>query len=599
MKLRNTRKARKETGHHTGKAGMVDCRASFLWSLLRKREIPRQARDDMQEDLRFSNALSCRACRDISSSQLRLLFACFALFVVACLPVRALAKPAPNFVLVYIDDLGWAQTSVEMIPGRPDTRSDYFQTPSLERLAKDGMVLSACYSPAPLCAPSRNSLLHGMTPSRLRYTVLSAVEVKKKYLGQITIPQALKKANPDYVTAHFGKWHNESITPDEAGYDVNDGPNGNGPGDFQDDGKTFLPDDDPKRIVSLTRNSIDFMRTQVEAGKPFYLQLSHYAMHIWHDSFRATRDKYRHLPRPPKATDKDYLPEADIPVAMYNHGWLLNYAAMLEDTDKAFGDLLDAIEELGIADSTYVVFTSDNGGGFRGNHPLRGGKGNLLEGGLRMPSLVKGPRIQPGSACAVPMVQWDFLPTFYDLAGGTEPLPADLDGGSLREVWEKGDAGTVKRRTEALVFHFPWHTGDPESVIRVGDYKLRKNLDTLEFELYKVSEDLSEKNNLASQMPEMVANLDNRRADYLNRVNAETVTLTRRNYLANLEGGWIETAEKRLAKLKAEAAAAPGNKQKAFKVDVSQNHVNFQASQREKCIRLIKLHEARGTANRN
>ena len=507
-------------------------------------------------------------------------------------------KP-PNFVLVYIDDLGWAQTTVEMIPGRADTRSDYFQTPNLERLAKEGRVLSACYSPAPLCAPSRNSLLHGMTPARLRYTVLSAVEVKKKYLGQITIPQALKKANPDYMTAHFGKWHNESLNPTEAGYDVTDGPNGNGPGDFQDDGKTFLPDDDPKRIVSLTTKSVDFMRQQVDAGRPFYLQLSHYALHIWHDSLQATRDKYKKLPRPANAIDNDDLPEDDIPIAMFNHGWLINYAAMLEDTDRAFGELLDAIDALGIADNTYVVFTSDNGGGFRGNAPLRGGKGNLLEGGLRMPSVVRGPRIEPGSATSAPMAQWDFLQTFYDLAGGAAPLPADLDGGSLREVWEKGDAGTVARNTPELIFHFPWHTGDPESVIRAGDYKLRKNLDTLECELYKISEDLEEKNDLARQMPELVASLDQRRAAYLDQVNAETVTLIRRNYVANLEGIWIESGEKRLKRLQAEAAADPDNKQKAFKVDVSQNHVDFQARQLERSKRLIKMHEERGTANKN
>lgn len=516
-----------------------------------------------------------------------------------CFVFSASAKQPPNFVLVYIDDLGWAQTSVEMIPGRADTRSTYFKTPSLERMARDGKVLSACYSPAPLCAPSRNSLLHGMTPSRLRYTVLSAVEVKKKYLGQITIPQALKKADPNYRTAHFGKWHNECITPSDAGYDVTDGNNGNGPGDFKDDGKTPLPANDPKRIVSLTQKSIGFMRQQVEAGNPFYLQLSHYAMHIWHDSFKATRDKYMKLPRGPKSEDKDYQPEEDIPIAMYNHGWLINYAAMIEDTDKAFGDLLDALNELGIVDNTYVLFTSDNGGGFRGNDPLRGGKGNLLEGGLRMPSIVKGPGIEPGTATSVPMVQWDFLPTFYDLAGGTEPLPKDLDGGSLREVWEKGNAGTVTRNTEELVFHFPWHTGDPESVIRIGDYKLRKNLDTEEFELYKVSDELSEKNNLAFQMPEKVAHMDQRRTAYLNRVNAETVTLTRRNYLAQLEGGWIESGEKRLAKLKADLVADPQNEQKAFQVEVSQNHVNFQASQREKCLRLIKLHEERGTTETN
>jgi arylsulfatase A-like enzyme len=284
---------------------------------------------------------------------------------------------------------------------------------------------------------------------------------------------------------------------------------------------------------------------------------------------------------------------------MYTNGWLINYAAMIEDTDTAFGHILDALDDLGIADNTYVIFTSDNGGGFRGNHPLRGSKGNLLEGGLRMPSVVRGPGIEPGSYTKVPMVQWDFLQTFYELAGGTEPLSADLDGGSLTDVWFNGDDGKVVRNTEELVFHFPWHTGVPESVIRVGDYKLRKNLDTLEYELYNLANDLSEKKNLAKQMPEMVASLDQRRADYLNQVKAETVTTTRRNYLGQLQGGWIENGEKRLAKLKAELAADPTNKQKAYQVDVSQNHVNFQASQEEKCLRMIKLHEDRGTANSN
>ena len=538
--------------------------------------------------------------RSFAQKKPKLNYLLWFIFLAVALCSLLYAKPtAPNFVVIYIDDLGWAQTTVPMIEDNPETRSDYFQTPSLERLAAGGRVLSACYSPAPLCAPSRNSLLHGMTPSRLRYTVLSAVEVKKQYLGQITIPQALKKANPDYITAHFGKWHNECIAPDDAGYDVTDGNNGNGPGDFQDDGKTPLPEDDPKRIFSLSEKTIDFMRDQVEAEKPFYVQLSHYSMHIWHDSLQATRDKYKKLPRPAKGEDRDYVPEEAIPVGMYTNGWLINYAAMIDDTDHAFGKILDRIDELGIADNTYVVFTSDNGGGFRGNQPLRGSKGNLFEGGLRMPSVVRGPGIEPGSYTTVPMVQWDFLQTFYDLAGGTEPLPADLDGGSLKDVWFHGDAGRVVRNTEELVFHFPWHTGVPESVIRVGDYKLRKNLDTLEYELYNVANDLSEKNDLAAQMPEMVANLDKRRADYLNRVNAETVTTTRRNYLAQLQGGWLQNGEKRLAKLKVELAADPTNKQKAYSVDVSQNHVNFQAAQEKKCLRLIEMHEVRGTAMSN
>ena len=509
------------------------------------------------------------------------------------------AKKPPNFVLVYMDDLGWAETSVEMIKGRADTRSDFNQTPNLERLASQGMVLSACYSPSALCAPSRNSLLHGMTPSRLRYTVLSAVEARKQYLGQITIPQALNNANPEYQTAHFGKWHNESIKPSEAGYDITDGPNGNGPGDFDEDGKTHLPDDDPKRIFSLTDKSIKFMKEQVAAEKPFYLQLSHYANHIWHDSLKETREKYKKLPKGKKYEKKDGMPDEEIPIAMYNHGWIINYAAMLDDVDRAFGTLLDAIDELGIEEETYVIFTSDNGGGFRGNAPLKAGKGSLYEGGIRMPSLVRGPGVKAGSYCNVPIVQWDFLQTFYDLAGGSVPLPEDLDGGSLRDVFEKGDRGKVKRNTKDLIFHFPWHTGVAESVIRSGKYKLRKDLDSLEIELFDLDKDLGENDNLALDMPGLVRKLDKKRAKYLEEVNAETVTLTRRNYVELLEGGWIENGKKRLAKLKAELVADPSNKQKAFQVEISQNHVNFQDKQLERSLRLIRMHEERGTAEKN
>jgi arylsulfatase A-like enzyme len=506
---------------------------------------------------------------------------------------------SPNFVLVYIDDLGWAETSVEMIEGREDTRSDFNRTPNLERLAREGMVLSSCYSPSALCAPSRNSLLHGMTPSRLRYTVLSAVEARKQYLGQITIPQALKKANSDYQTAHFGKWHNESIKPTEAGYDVTDGPNGNGPGDFDNDGKTHLPEVDPKRIFSLTDKSIKFMKEQVAAERPFYLQLSHYANHIWHDSLKKTREKYKKLPKGKKYEKKDGLPDEEIPIAMYNHGWIINYAAMLDDVDRAFGTLLDAIDELGIDEETYVIFTSDNGGGFRGNAPLKAGKGSLYEGGIRMPSFVRGPGVKGGSYCKVPIVQWDFLQTFYDLAGGTDPLPRDLDGGSLRDVFQKGNKGRVKRNTKELIFHFPWHTGVAESVIRSGNYKLRKDLDSLNTELFDISKDLSEENDLAADMPDLVRKLDKKRANYLKEVNAETVTLTRRNYVELLEGGWIENGRNRLAKLKAELVTDPSNKQKAFQVGVSQNHVDFQDKQLERSKRLIQMHEDRGTANKN
>ena len=171
--------------------------------------------------------------------------------------------------------------------------------------------------------------------------------------------------------------------------------------------------------------------------------------------------------------------------------------------------------------------------------------------------------------------------------------------GSLRDVFKRGDRGKVIRNTKDLIFHFPWHTGVAESVIRSGKYKLRKDLDSLEIELFDINKDLEETENLAEDMPGLVQKLDKKRAKYLEEVNAETVTLTRRNYVELLEGGWVENGRKRLAKLKAELVADPSNKQKAFQVEISQNHVNFQDKQLERSQRLIRMHEERGTAEKN
>ena len=131
-------------------------------------------------------------------------------------------------------------------------------------------------------------MLHGMTPARMLNATLNTERSFQEYRGKVTIPQALKQANTDYITAHYGKWHIPAISPKKAGYDVceNMKGTGNGEGDFLDDMRSFLPEDDPKRIFSLTKMSKDFISEQAEAGRPFFLQLSHYSVHIWHDSLR-------------------------------------------------------------------------------------------------------------------------------------------------------------------------------------------------------------------------------------------------------------------------------------------------------------------------
>ena len=483
----------------------------------------------------------------------------YVLFISLVLSVCAERKP--NFILVYIDDLGWTDTSVEMIEGVAETRSDFYQTPHLERLASEGMVFSDAYAPAPVCTPSRNAMLHGMTPARMLNTTLDTSRSKAVYRGQITIPQAIKQADPAYITAHFGKWHIGSIRPDEAGFDVTENMKGtgNGEGDYMDDMKTHLPDEDPKRIFSLTAMSKDFIAEQVKADRSFFLQLSHYSVHIWHDSLQQTRDKYRTLPRPSKAVDSDYLPEEQIPD--FKHNWLLNYAAMLDDTDRAFGDLLNHLDILGISDNTYVVFTSDNGGGLRGNKPLRGAKADLTEGGIRVPFVVRGPNIPRGSYCSLPTAGWDLLPTFYELAGGTKSLPEALDGVSLANAFLRGDSALINRPNDALIFHFPWYNGEPESAIRSGDYKLLKNLDSGQATLYNVKSDYAEQNDLALAKPELFSTLERQMDEYLASVGAEKVNELRAVFLNNIENSWMNNAKMRVDRYRPGASAGDSRAQ--------------------------------------
>ena len=435
---------------------------------------------------------------------------------------RAAAPRKPNIILVLTDDQGWTDTSVPMMRGRPDSRSDFYRTPALERMAKEGMVFSSAYAPAPTCTPTRGSIQFGKTPARLRQTVVHDVLAASRGIdchNEVAIPQMMKAADPRYVTGHFGKWGFPPRRPDHAGYDVTDGHTNNGDGDWlsKKDGRG-LPADDPKRICSLTKRATAFMAECVRARRPFFMQVSHYALHVQHQALAETVAKYRTLPRGTKCTAKDY---ADPPPPQ--NAWMLLYAAMIENLDTGLGTLLETIDDLGIADSTYVIFTSDNGSGFRGNAPLNGGKASLWEGGIRVPTVVRGPGVKAGCQCDVPIAGWDFFATISDLIGNARPLPGGIDGGSLRPLFEKGNAGKVERPAEGLVFHFPWYGNLPMSAIRLGDYKLVKNLNTGETRLFNLAKDIGESTDLAKAMPEKAEALHKRLTDYLKAVDAETI----------------------------------------------------------------------------
>ena len=447
------------------------------------------------------------------------------LLVIALVAIaRIRAADTPNFIFILADDLGWTSLSQPMDDRVPGARSDYHETPALERLARGGMRFTQGYAPDALCCPTRRSIQFGQTPTR------QGDERFPKNFGldqpaRLTIPRMLKAADARYRTAHYGKWDLRSgLFPEDLGYDESDGNTGNRNGDVSSDKDSkwtaYFLNNDPKRIETLTDRAVSFVRRNQAAGTPFFLQLSHYATHVDMQTREETYTKYLAKPRG----------------RIHSHpAW----AGMLEDLDTGIGRLLDEVERLGLSDNTYIIFTADNGAAEfippvknkldhpsvftkpPRNTPLRGGKWVLYEGGIRVPFIVRGPGVKAGAQCDVPVVGWDLLPTFADLAGYPHPLPADLDGGSFRPLFAQG-AGKVARPQEAMIFH-RYASGYPHSAIRVGDEKLVKLWKTGALELYDLGTDLGERTDLAAQHPARVRELHELLMTYLRRVDAEVL----------------------------------------------------------------------------
>ena len=411
-----------------------------------------------------------------------------------------LAKQS-NIILILTDDQGWNNTEVLMMPSRADTRSDFYLTPSFKRLADAGMTFSQAYAPHPVCSPSRHAIQFGMSPAKLKKTNNRAVNYPEPFPVQ-AIPQVLKSIDSAYRAAHFGKWHMHRH-PAELGYDISDGRTGNHTGrQFSTDQTRHWPHDDPKRSVSITDNAVQFIRHQAHSNAPFFLQVSHYAIHLSAEAKPATLA--RHKARTPGKTHTAY--------------W---YAAMIDDLDQAIGRILDVLNELQLTDSTYIFLTSDNGGTARQypyfNKPLRAGKGSYYEGGLRVPFFVAGPGIKPGSYSNVPVIGYDLLSTFAELAGSTKPLPRDIEGGSFKAVLLNGGKGAVQRPRPGLHFYRPL-----DSVLIRDGHKLRRTHRTGEIELYNLAEDLSETTNLTTTNPLLAKRMQTGLEDWIRSIDATT-----------------------------------------------------------------------------
>lgn len=427
-------------------------------------------------------------------------------------------KNSPNFIIILVDDQGWNGTSVQMMGKEINSKSDFYQTPNLEKFAKKGIRFSSAYASAPVCAPSRYSIQFGKTPARLKMIRVGMNTSHINHSTDLTIPKQLKIINPNYVTAHFGKWGMGS-SPSVLGYDESDGPTGNKDGVFtqkphgvQWESKA---NEDPKKMFSITKNAIDFIERQTKSNTPFFLQLSHYAVHSNILAREKTLSKYKKLPK------GKYQKHA-------------GFAAMTEDLDSSLGLLFDKINELEIDNNTYIIYTSDNGSTptmppkrnyiESYNYPLSRGKWDANEGGIRVPFIVVGPGIKKNVESKSIISFSDILPTIVDLAGEKIKNINDLDGGSFKNVLENHKKTKVDRNQEGLFFHVPYENGialkRAHSAVILENYKLIKFYDNGQLMLFNLNNDLSEIIDLSSILIDKTLQLESLLDNYLKKVKA-------------------------------------------------------------------------------
>ena len=415
--------------------------------------------------------------------------------------LRAAADVGPNFVVIMAEAQGWPNTSVMMDDRLSASKSAVFKTPAVERLAREGMRFAYGYALSPRCTPSRAALLTGIGPAALHMTyvgvgretgpvrtaLIPPEPILEMPTAVTTVAEMLKGVG--YTTAHFGKWHVGRTDPGKHGFDESDGATNNG-------GPDGVANPNPKQSFGMTERGIAFMRRAQLAGKPFYLQLSHYPNQERKEGVGGN------------GRDRDTV------------------RADSDEIDKTVMQLLTALDTLGLPGRTYVIYTADHGGqGRNGNAPLSGGKGAVTEGGLRVPFLIRGPGIAGNVCSRVPVTACDVLPTIAELAGVRAALPAAVEGGSLAAVLrDQAGRGNVQRSREELVFHFPHYdmgNGGPATAILLGGYKLVRNYEKKTQRLFDLENDPGEERDLAAKLPEKAAELDARLTRYLNAVAAQ------------------------------------------------------------------------------
>ncbi|MDG2105030.1 MAG: sulfatase [Pirellulaceae bacterium] len=448
--------------------------------------------------------------------------ACFAGLYLGMALASAQAD-SPNVVLIYIDDLGYSDVGFMGAP--------HYLTPQIDQLADSGMIFTNAYAAAPNCAPSRACLMSGQySPRHGIYTVGNSQRGKSELRrlvpekNRTTLPASVTTLgelfqSADYQTAYMGKWHLGSPGqegPLEQGFDINIGGNKTGTpkgGHHAPYKNPQLPDPEGPEYLTdrLTDEAIQF----IEQNKtdPFFLFLSHYAVHTPVQAKPAITKKYQRNAK--------------------QLGINAKYAAMIESVDESVGRITQTLADLSLTDNTMVIFYSDNGGHGKitSNAPLRGGKGMMWEGGIRVPLAISWPgHIAANSQCDVPIHGVDFFETFRVLLNAAAPQNQPLDGVNILPL----ATGQVASLDRALYWHFPaylegknypgapdqYFRARPFSVIRKGPWKLVETFEDQRVQLFNLEKDLGETQDVSQDHPEITKRLAEQLKAWRSEVNA-------------------------------------------------------------------------------
>ncbi|MEN8116793.1 MAG: sulfatase [Bacteroidota bacterium] len=468
-----------------------------------------------------------------------IIFAGFVFLLNSC-QTKPEKKQKPNILFILVDDYGYTDCGV--------MGSKYYETPNVDRIAREGMIFTDGYATCQVCSPSRASIMSGKFPARHGITDWIGAKTGEDWskIGRatqllppeyvqtlphkyVTMPEAMKEAG--YRTFFAGKWHigDKGSWPEDHGFDINKGgwdvgsPKGGYFAPWENPNLESGPDGE-NLSMRLAKETVNFIKNNKDTA--FFAYLSFYAVHGPIQTTKEKWAKYRDKAEAIGIAETGFKMGHFLPIRQVQDNPV--YAGLVEAMDDAVGYVLNALNEMGLDDNTIIVFTGDNGGVAAGdafatsNLPLRAGKGYQFEGGIREPYFIKVPGMGNGQKCSTPVSGTDFYPTLLELAGADLRPEEHNDGVSLVPLL-KGE--TFAERP--LIWHYPHYGnqgGEPSSIIREGDWKLIHYYEDGRQELYNLKNDLGETNDVAADNKELVEQMSKKLFAMLDEMGARFPT---------------------------------------------------------------------------